>query len=322
MIGTMSDNIGNVKLDNPFILAPLAGITDAPMRRVCGQMGASLTYSEMVSAKGLYYGDKKTEKLLFVYPDEKPIAYQLFGREPEIMAFAAEKLDDRVNAIFDINMGCPVPKVVKNGEGSALLKEPDLVEKLVYAAVTNTKKPVTAKIRIGFGNDEINAVEVAKAVEAGGASAVAVHGRTREQYYTGKANWNVIADVKKSVSIPVIGNGDVVDFKSAAALIERTGCDFVMVGRGALGNPWIFRDLAAGWSGKEIGPAPTIEEKKEMMLRQLGDIVELKGEYVAVREMRKIAGWYLKGVPGSAGFRGMINGITDIGALEEAIRGI
>jgi tRNA-dihydrouridine synthase B len=323
MIGIMNNrklSIGNIKLDNPFILAPLAGITDAPMRRICGQMGASLTYSEMVSAKGLYYRDKKTEKLLFVYDDEKPVAYQLFGREPELMAFAAEKLAEWPNVIFDINMGCPVPKVVRNGEGSALLKEPELVEKLVAAAVTHTSKPVTAKIRIGFGNEEINAVEIARAVEAGGASAVAVHGRTREQYYSGKANWSVIADVKKAVSIPVIGNGDVVDYDSAALLMEQTGCDFVMVGRGALGNPWIFRQLTEGWKGCASSPAPTLADKKETMLRQLSDIVEIKGEYVAVREMRKIAGWYLKGEPGSAAFRGRINSITDIAELREAIR--
>lgn len=323
MIGIMNNrklSIGNIKLDNPFILAPLAGITDAPMRRICGQMGASLTYSEMVSAKGLYYRDKKTEKLLFVYDDEKPVAYQLFGREPELMAFAAEKLAEWPNVIFDINMGCPVPKVVRNGEGSALLKEPELVEKLVAAAVTHTSKPVTAKIRIGFGNEEINAVEIARAVEAGGASAVAVHGHTREQYYSGKANWSVIADVKKAVSIPVIGNGDVVDYDSAALLMEQTGCDFVMVGRGALGNPWIFRQLTEGWKGCAPSPAPTLEDKKDTMLRQLSDIVEIKGEYVAVREMRKIAGWYLKGEPGSAAFRGRINSITDITELREAIR--
>ncbi|WP_303857309.1 tRNA dihydrouridine synthase DusB [Aminicella lysinilytica] len=318
----MSNNIGNLNLDDPFILAPLAGITDAPMRRICGRLGASLTYSEMVSAKGLYYGDKKTERLLFIYPDEGPVAYQLFGRDPEIMAFAAEKLDDRPNAIFDINMGCPVPKVVKNGEGSALLKEPALIEKLVAAAVTHTSKPVTAKIRIGFGAEKINAVEVAKAVEAGGASAVAVHGRTREQFYTGKANWDVIADVKAAVNIPVIGNGDVVDWPSASALMSQTGCDLVMIGRGALGNPWIFRDLLDGYLGRPASPAPTVEDKKNMMLTQLSDIVDLKGEYVAVREMRKICGWYLKGVPGSAAFRGKINGITDVRELEAAIRGI
>jgi len=313
-------SIGKIKLDNPFILAPLAGITDAPMRRICGQMGASLTYSEMVSAKGLYYGDKKTERLLFVYDDEKPVAYQLFGREPEIMAFAAEKLEDRANVIFDINMGCPVPKVVKNGEGSALLKEPALVEKLVAAAVTHTSKPVTAKIRIGFGADDINAVEIARAVEAGGASAVAVHGRTREQFYSGEADWSVIADVRKAVTIPVIGNGDVIDCASASRLMEQTGCDFVMVGRGALGNPWIFRDLSDCWAGRTPGHTPDLGDKKAMMLRQLQDIVEIKGEYVAVREMRKIAGWYLKGEPGSAVFRGRVNAITDIDELAAAIK--
>lgn len=326
-IGTMNNKeknlkIGDLELENPFLLAPMAGITDAPMRRICRQMGASLTYSEMVSAKGLYYKDKKTDKLLFVYDEEKPVAFQIFGREPDMIAFAAEKLDERPNALLDINMGCPVPKIVKNGEGSALLKEPDLVEKLVTAAVAHTSKPVTAKIRIGFTPDNINAVEIAKAVEAGGASAVAVHGRTREQYYTGTADWDVIADVKKAVKIPVIGNGDVTDVESCRALMERTECDFVMIGRGALGDPWLFEQLAQWWKGEEPRIAPTLDEKKQMMMKQLYDIIQIKGEYVAVREMRKIAGWYLKGVPGSASFRGMVNTITDADELMAAIDGL
>lgn len=311
--------IGNVILDNPFLLAPLAGITDAPMRRLCRQMGASLTYSEMVSAKGLYYKDKKTDKLLTIYEDEKPVAYQIFGREPEVFAYAAEALDDHENAILDINMGCPVPKIVKNREGSALLKEPALVEKLVAACATHTSKPVTCKIRIGFAEGENCAVEVARAAEAGGAAAVAVHGRTREQFYSGKADWSAIAEVKKALKIPVIGNGDVVDWPSAKAMFEETGCDMIMIGRGSMGNPWIFRDLVRGWNGEEPLPAPTLEEKKQMMLRQMRELTELKGDYVAVREMRKICGWYLKGVPGSASFRGKVNQITDIRELEETI---
>lgn len=314
--------IGNAGLSGPFLLAPLAGITDGPFRRLCSQAGAALVYSEMVSAKGLWYGDKNTGKLLEILPGEGPVAYQLFGHEPEIMAFAARKLDSRMNVIFDINMGCPVPKIVKNGEGSALMKNPDLVYDLVAAAVKNTSKPVTVKIRSGWDEESVNAVEVARAVSAAGASAVAVHGRTREQYYSGKADWSVIAAVKRAVNIPVIGNGDVTDAASGIRMMEETGCDFVMVGRGALGNPWIFSELTAAWRGEPLPPPPTKEEKKAMMIRHFNDILELKGEYVAVREMRKHVGWYLKGVHGAAAFRGKINGINSADELRRAIDGI
>lgn len=310
--------IGNIELDNPFFAAPLAGVTDAPYRRLCRRFGAALVYSEMVSAKGLYYNDKKTEQLLYVYEDEKPTAYQIFGSDPEIMAYAARELEERENVILDVNMGCPVPKIVKNGEGSALMKNPDLVYRIISAMTKATDKPVTAKIRAGFDSSSVNAVEVAKAIEAGGAAAVAVHGRTREQYYSGSADWGVIAAVKKSVDIPVIGNGDVTDGKSALAMMEETGCDFVMIGRAALGNPWIFSQLKAAWKGGEYIP-PTLEEKKQVMLEQLDMMTELKGEYGAVREMRKFVGWYLKGAPGSAAFRGSVNQITDAGTLKRAI---
>ena len=310
--------IGNIELDNPFFAAPLAGVTDAPYRRLCRRFGAALVYSEMVGAKGLYYNDKKTEQLLYVYEDEKPTAYQIFGSDPEIMAYAARELEERENVILDVNMGCPVPKIVKNGEGSALMKNPELVYRIISAMTKATDKPVTAKIRAGFDSSSINAVEVAKAIEAGGAAAVAVHGRTREQYYSGRADWSVIADVKKAVNIPVIGNGDVTDGKSALAMMEETGCDFVMVGRAALGNPWIFSQLKAAWKGVEYDP-PTLEEKKKVMLEQLDMMIELKGEYGAVREMRKFVGWYLKGAPGSAVFRGSVNQITDAAELKRAI---
>ena len=249
--------IGNVILDNPFFLAPLAGITDAPTRRICREMGAALVYSEMVSGKGLYYKQEKTKNLLHIDPAEKPVAFQVFGSEPEILAFTARELDGYENAILDINMGCPVPKIVKNGEGSALLKRLDLVYDLISAMTANTKKPVTAKIRIGFDASSVNAVETAKAVEAGGAAAVAVHGRTREQYYSGKADWSQIAAVKQAISIPVIGNGDVTDGQSAMAIMEQTGCDFVMIGRGALGNPWIFRQAVSAWRGEDAPAPPT-----------------------------------------------------------------
>lgn len=312
--------LGNVTLESPFVLAPLAGITDAPMRRICREMGASMVYSEMVSGKGLFYGDKKTEQLLKIFDDEKPVALQVFGSEPDIMAYTARELDGRENAVLDVNMGCPVPKIVKNGEGSALMKDPDLIYDIVYAMTKNTSKPVTVKIRIGFDDKHINAVECAKAASSGGAAAVAVHGRTREQYYTGKADWNQIALVKKAVSIPVIGNGDVVDGESALKMMDQTGCDFVMVGRGALGNPWIFRELNAAWRGEEIPAPPTIEEKKEMFIRHFNAVKDFKGEHVAVREMRKFTGWYFKGVPGSAAFRGKVNQITDADLLIQAVR--
>ena len=314
--------IGNVGLSSPFLLAPLAGITDGPFRRLCSEAGAGLVYSEMVSAKGLWYKDKNTGGLLEILPGEGPVAYQLFGHEPEIMAFAARELDKRDNVIFDINMGCPVPKIVKNGEGSALMKNPDLAHDVVAAAVKNTSKPVTVKIRAGWDADSINAVEVAHAVSAAGASAIAVHGRTREQYYSGKADWSVIAAVKRAVDIPVIGNGDVTDGASALRMMEETGCDFVMVARGALGNPWIFRELNAAWRGEPLPPPPTKEDKKQMMLRHFNDVLDLKGEYVAVREMRKHVGWYLKGVPGAAAFRGKINQINSAVELRKAIQEI
>lgn len=314
--------IGNVGLSSPFLLAPLAGITDGPFRRLCSEAGAGLVYSEMVSAKGLWYKDKNTGGLLEILPGEGPVAYQLFGHEPEIMAFAARELDKRDNVIFDINMGCPVPKIVKNGEGSALMKNPDLAHDVVAAAVKNTSKPVTVKIRAGWDADSINAVEVAHAVSAAGASAIAVHGRTREQYYSGKADWSVIAAVKRAVDIPVIGNGDVTDGASALRMMEETGCDFVMVARGALGNPWIFRELNAAWRGEPLPPPPTKEDKKQMMLRHFNDVLDLKGEYVAVREMRKHVGWYLKGVPGAAAFRGKINQINSAEELRKAIEEI
>lgn len=314
--------IGSLKLDNPFLLAPLAGITDAPMRRLCHRQGAALTYTEMVSCKGMWYGDRNTGKLLYTYRDEQPVGYQIFGHEPEVMAYAAREISSLPGKLIDINFGCPVPKIVKNGEGSALLKNPDLIYDIVAAVVKNTDKPVTAKIRTGWDKDSINAVEVAHAISAAGASAIAVHARTREQYYSGKADWSMIAAVKRAVDIPVIGNGDVTDGNAAISMMDETGCDLVMIGRGALGNPWIFREALAAWRGEEIPLQPSKDEKKAMMISHLEDLTELKGEYAAVREMRKHVGWYLKGVPGAAAFRGMVNNITDSNELIKAIKSI
>ena len=314
--------IGSLKLDNPFLLAPLAGITDAPMRRLCHRQGAALTYTEMVSCKGMWYGDRNTGKLLYTYRDEQPVGYQIFGHEPEVMAYAAREISSMPGKLIDINFGCPVPKIVKNGEGSALLKNPDLIYDIVAAVVKNTDKPVTAKIRTGWDKDSINVVEVAHAISAAGASAIAVHARTREQYYSGKADWSMIASVKRAVDIPVIGNGDVTDGKAAISMMDETGCDLVMIGRGALGNPWIFREALAAWRGEEIPLQPSKDEKKAMMISHIEDLTELKGEYAAVREMRKHVGWYLKGVPGAAAFRGMVNNITDSNELIKAIKSI
>ncbi len=312
-------NIGGVELPNPFMMAPLAGITDAVMRALCEEQGAALTYTEMVSAKGLYYGDRKTPKLLYIPENAGLTGVQIFGSEPEIIGWAAKMLNSGLNCFLDINMGCPVPKVVRNGDGSALMKNPDLIYDIVAAAVSNTDKPVTVKMRKSFDENSPTAVECALAAEAAGAAMVTVHGRTREQYYQGQADWDIIRRVKEALHIPVIGNGDVTCGADALRMMKETGCDGVMIGRGALGNPWIFDDLLCAWEGREFH-SPTWSEKSEMMIRHYDGLVELKGEYSAVREMRKHVGWYTKGYPGAAKLRGKVNDITDGAELREVLK--
>ena len=311
--------IGNVVMDNPLVLAPMAGVTDLPFRLLCKEQGAGLVCMEMVSAKAIYYNNKNTEALLEIDTREKPVSLQLFGSDPEIMAAMAHRIEDRPFDILDINMGCPVPKVVNNGEGSALLKNPELVRKIVTAVVKAVDKPVTVKIRRGFDEDSVNAVEIAKIIEDCGAAAVAVHGRTREQYYSGKADWDIIRQVKEAVSIPVIGNGDVTSPETAVALMEQTGCDGIMIGRAVRGNPWLFSEILHYMETGEHKARPTMEEVREMILRHTRMQVELKGEYTALREMRKHVAWYTAGFPHSARLRARTNEISTMQELEELI---
>lgn len=307
--------IGDVTLDNNVILAPMAGVTDLPFRLLCRKMGAGMVCMEMVSAKAIYYHNRNTEELLTIHPEERPASLQLFGSDPEILGEMAARIEERPFDILDFNMGCPVPKVVNNREGSALMKNPKLAEKLLTALVKAVKKPVTVKIRKGFDDNSINAVEIAKIAESCGVSAVAVHGRTRVQYYSGRADWDIIGQVKEAVKIPVIGNGDVDSPEAAKAMLEHTGCDGVMIGRAAQGNPWIFRETVRFLEDGALIPGPDRGEKKEMVLRHAALLREVKGEYTAVREMRKHLAWYTAGMPHSARFRGMINSIETMEGL-------
>ena len=307
-------NIGGIQFDNPYFLAPLAGITDGPFRRICKKFGAGAVYSEMISAKGLYYNDKVTEKLLTIYEDEMPLIYQIFGSDPDSMAYAADVLSTRKNCMIDINMGCPVPKVVKSGDGSALLKSPELVTKVVEAVVKKARKPVTVKIRIGWDENHINAVEIAKRIEDAGAAAIGVHGRTRTQMYSGTADRSVIRQVKESVSIPVIGNGDIFGVESAESMFKETGCDAVMIARGALGNPWIFRSVL---EGKDY--VPSRRERVDIIKEHFSLLLEEKGEYVAVRSMRKHIGWYVKGLSGAVAVRRNLNQLESASDIMEGL---
>lgn len=311
--------IGNVTLENNVILAPMAGVSDLPFRLLCRELGAGLVCMEMVSAKAIFYNNKNTDTLMEIHPEETPVSLQLFGSDPKIISEMAKRIEERPFSILDINMGCPVPKVVNNGEGSALMKNPKLVEEILTALVKAVKKPVTVKFRKGFDEEHVNAVEIAKIAESCGVAAVAVHGRTREQYYSGKADWDVIARVKEAVSIPVIGNGDVDSPQAAQALLEHTGCDGIMIGRAAQGNPWIFRDVVSYLESGIIPQAPTNAEKKELILRHAALQLEYKGEYTGVREMRKHLSWYTFGMPHSARFRQTINTME---SMEELVRGV
>lgn len=311
--------IGNVTLENNLILAPMAGVTDLPFRLLCREQGAGLLCMEMVSAKAILYRNKNTEGLLEIHPDEPPVSLQLFGSDPDIISEMAKRIEERDFAILDINMGCPVPKVVNNGEGSALLKDPALIRKIVTAVSHAVKKPVTVKVRIGFEGYPVDVAEIAKIIEDSGAAAIAVHGRTRQQYYSGTADWGAIRRVKEAVSIPVIGNGDVDSPQKAEALLQETGCDAVMIGRAVRGNPWIFREMNHYFAAGELLQRPSPGEIREMILRHARAQIDLKGEFTGIREMRKHVAWYTAGMRHSAGLRRESNTIGSYEELEKLL---
>ena len=308
--------IGNVEMPNPLVLAPMAGVTDLPFRVLCKEQGAGLICMEMVSAKAILYKNKNTEDLMTIDPGEHPVSLQLFGSDPEILGQIAAQIEERPFDILDFNMGCPVPKVVNNGEGSALMKDPHLVREIVTSMVKAVKKPVTVKIRKGFNEESANAVEIAKILEDCGVAAIAVHGRTRAQFYSGKADWDIIRQVKEAVSIPVIGNGDITCAKDAADMIEQTGCDGFMIARGAQGNPWIFRQILHYFETGEHLQKPPASEVAQMILRHARMMLEFKGEYIGIREIRKHAAWYTAGYPHGARLRVAINQVENYEQLE------
>lgn len=310
--------IGNVELNNNLLLAPMAGVTDLAFRKICKECGAGLVEAEMVSAKAIFYGDDKTISMLNTDDEKRPISMQIFGNEPDVMAHAAEFLNDKTD-IIDINMGCPAPKVVKNGDGSKLLLDLDLVSEIVKSVVAVSKVPVTVKIRKGWDDDHIVAVEAAKCIEAAGASAITVHGRTRSQYYSGVADWDIIRQVKENVSIPVIGNGDVVDGKSAEELFSKTGVDGIMIGRATLGNPWIFNEIASYLKGEDV-KSPDSAEIMRTILWQYDMLIKEKGEYTAVREMRKHIGWYLKGMPSAKMVKDEVNKLENFSEILQVLK--
>lgn len=312
--------IGGVALDSPLILAPMAGVTDLPFRLLCKEQGCSLVYTEMVSAKAILYKNKNTRALLEVKEEEHPVAVQLFGSDPAVMAEIAAQVEEGPFEIIDVNMGCPVPKIVKNGEGSALMRDPKLAEKILTAMVKATKKPVTVKFRKGFENGDSAAVEFAKMAEASGVAAVAVHGRTREQYYSGKADWDIIRQVKDAVSVPVIGNGDIFEPEDAVRMMEETGCDGVMIARGAKGNPWIFGRTKGLMETGITPPKPSGGEIRDMILRHGRMLSECKGEKAGIREMRSHMAWYTSGLPNSASLRNDMNQAETYEDMEKLLK--
>lgn len=321
----MTDNkikplqIGSVTLPNNLILAPMAGVTDLPFRLLCKEQGAGLLCMEMISAKAILYKNKNTEELMSIDSRENPVSLQLFGSDPDIMAGIARQIEDRPFDILDINMGCPVPKIVNNGEGSALMKNQRLAGEIIRKCVAAIKKPVTVKIRKGFDDDHVNAVEMAKIAEDAGAAAVAVHGRTRQQYYSGKADWDIIRQVKEAVSIPVIGNGDLLCAEDVIAMQEQTGCDGFMIARGAQGNPWIFQQILHYFETGEIMPKPSFEEVRDMILRHAQMMIDFKGEYIGIREIRKHAAWYTAGYKNSSKLRVAINAVENLEDLAKTL---
>ena len=312
--------IGDVCLDNPVILAPMAGVSDLPFRLLCKEQGAGMVCTEMISAKAILYGNKNTEELMRIHPQEGSVSLQLFGSDPKIMGEMAKRIEDRPFAVLDLNMGCPVPKVVNNGEGSALMKDPLLAGRIIEAVARAIQKPVTVKIRKGFDDSHVNAPEIAYIAQESGAAAVAVHGRTREQYYTGRADWEIIARVKEAVHIPVLGNGDVTDGESARRMMKQTGCDGVLVGRAARGNPWIFAEITAALEGRNAPERPDRRALYGMILRHAQLLTEYKGEYTAVREMRKHVAWYSAGLPHAAGLRRKVNEMETMQQLADGMK--
>lgn len=313
--------IGNINIEGGLCLGPMAGVSDLPFRHLCKEMGASLLVTEMVSAKAIYFKNKNTEPLMKIDKGEHPVALQLFGSDSDIIAQMAASIEERDFDIFDFNMGCPVPKIVNNGEGSALMKNPKLVEEILTKLVKSVKKPVTLKIRKGFNDDNINAVEIAKIAEASGVSAVAIHARTREQYYSGKADWSIIKAVKSNLGIPVIGNGDVVDGKSAKEMYEYTGCDGIMIARAARGNPWIFKEIR-GYLNGEIIEKPEKDEIVDMILKHCKLQMQYDDEIMAIRKMRKHVAWYTHGMKGSSALRDRVNHVERYDELERLLRSV
>lgn len=312
--------IGNIELKNNIILSPMAGVTDAAFRLICSAMGAGLVVSEMVSSKGLYYEDKKTDSLMEITENERPVAVQIFGSDPKIMASIVEnKLNVRKDIdIIDINMGCPAPKIVKNGDGSALMRNPKLVREILSSVKKASNKPVTLKIRMGWDQDSLNAIEIAKIAEAEGIDALTIHGRTREMFYSGEADWDYIRQVKENVNLPIIGNGDIWTAEDAKNMLEQTGCDGIAIGRGARGNPWIFKGVEQILNGEEYS-GPTFKERMQMTIYHLNLLCDLKGERVGVREMRKHIAWYVKGLNNATTLRDRVNKIDSLSEMEKVL---